>query len=256
MKNIILIAIVFLCAISLAYSSTASEFLLGNYSYWQQKDKLEAPYILASDSVFQYMEDCGYNATICNAYHYEDALTRVMLGAMGDKGIKAILTDFGWDGLQTNDFYGTRGLSLSNYQRYEAEYHNEFDVNPDDHIDDRFYYSSCDDAGEIKGWKTLETETDTNSNGAYWECDPSVNNQEGYVYKGFQNRWATDGTKGLLEDFQFVKMAWELPDSTITHYMMDNTYLYITVAFKCPNITVNRIPYTPIDLIKLDLRRR
>jgi len=59
----------------------------------------------------------------------------------------------------------------------------------------------------------------------------------------------------LLEDFQFVKMAWELPDSTITHYMMDNTYIYITVAFKCPNITVNRIPYTPIDLIKLDLRR-
>lgn len=229
MKNINLIAIVFLCAISLAYSSTASEFLLGNYSYWQQKDKLEAPYIAASYSVFQYMKDCGYNATICNAYHFEDDLTRTMLGAMGDKGLKAILTDFGWDGLQTDDFYGTRGLSLSNYQRYEAEYHSEIDVRSNDHLEDEFYYSSRNADGGIEGSLRLDT---TKSNEASWKCDPA-HDVPGYAYNGFLSRWPTPinnttiSVKDSLNgDFQFVKMPWD-PNNTIKNYMFDNTYIYI-----------------------------
>jgi len=111
-----------------------------------------AKYATAADSVFRYMVECGYDATVCNAYHFEEPIddngnvgntpTEVLLNKIGSAGLKAILTDFTWDGLQTDKFYSTRGLSLSNYQRYEAEYRNVNDVKPNDSIDDKYYYRS------------------------------------------------------------------------------------------------------------------
>ncbi|MCB5261287.1 MAG: hypothetical protein M0R69_06815 [Candidatus Cloacimonetes bacterium] len=116
MKKLLLLATLSSIIVVALFCDSSEDFLLGNYSYWQGKDRATAKYATAADSVFQYMVECGYNSTICNAYLYEDTFTGAMLDKMGSGsvGLKAILTDFGWDGLQTDDFYGTRGLSLSN----------------------------------------------------------------------------------------------------------------------------------------------
>ena len=161
------------------FCNASEKFFLGNYSYWQGKDRDGAKYVAASDSVFRYMVECGYDATVCNAYHFEEPIddnanfgdtpTEILLNKIGSAGLKAILTDFTWDGLQTDDFYSTRGLSLSNYQRYEAEYRNLSSVNSNDDIDDKCYYRSRGDE-TLRGELVISQANMSNEAGI--KCEP------------------------------------------------------------------------------------
>lgn len=265
MKKLLMLSVLILIITVPLFCNASEKFFLGNYSYWQGMDRGAAKYATAADSVFRYMVECGYDATVCNAYHFEEPIddngnvgntpTEVLLNKIGSAGLKAILTDFTWDGLQTDKFYSTRGLSLSNYQRYEAEYRNVNDVKPNDSIDDKYYYRSRgveDEDEPLRGGIEIDSQM---SNGAGIVCEAGID-LLGYVYNGSVYRWHTkDGENPrdeLRDEFQFVKLPWE-PDSTLTDYMLSNTYVYITVAFSCPNEGATWLPTIPRDLITLDI---
>lgn len=265
MKKLLISSVLTLIITASLFCNASERFFLGNYSYWQGRDRDAARYLAASDDVFQYMVECGYDATVCNAYHFEEPIdgngnvgntpTEVLLNKIGSAGLKAILTDFTWDGLQTDEFYSTRGLSLSNYQKYEAEYRDVFDVNPNDNIDDKFYYKS-------RGNEPLRGEVVRNqnnmSNRAGIECILGNNSLQtaGYVYDETVYRWRTSDSGNLNEELkdelQFVKLPWD-PENTLTDYMLNNTYVYITVAFHCPEDEPTRLPIIPRDLITFDI---
>lgn len=228
------------------FAKHSDDFLIGNYSYW----RTYGAYAAAADSAFKHMKDCGYNTTICNTYNNEDIDLGVMLNKMDSDSLDAILTDFSWDAMQSNTKYGTRGFTLSNLQRFEAEYCNEEDVKDNDHQDDVFFYSSRDiDEGDTLrvGQKQV---LEGKSNDFVWKCEPS-SQPAGYAFNNLSYRWKKEGSsvyEKLTDEIQFIKMTW---DQDLTDYMLDNTYLYYTVAFNI--LSYDRDIAHPIDLIRLEL---
>ena len=237
-----------LCVCISVIAKHSDNFLLGNYSYW----RTYGIHSSVADSVFQRMQDCGYNSTICNTYSNsidtDDLLTN-MLHIMDTYSLDAILTDYAWDAMQSSDKYGTRGFTLSNFQKYEAEFSDEDCVSTFDSTDDMFYYfSRIEEMSD-----TLRTGTafqlSGKSNDNVWLCTPG--NNPGYAYKNITYRWKEEGSNDydkLTEELQFINMSW---DSDLTDYMLNNTYLFFTFAFTIPDY--NRDISHPINLVRFEL---
>ncbi len=225
----------------------ADNFMIGNYSYWRAYGIHQT----AADSVLQRMKDCGYNATICDVYNSDgETAIRNMLDKFDMYEQDAILTDFTWDALQTNSKYGVHGFCESNYQVYEAEYSDEFNVRHNDRIDDNFYYSSriIDSCDTLRVGEVFQLPDKSNLN--VWRCIQGTH-QPGYAYKNLTYRWKKEGNSifdRLSEEFQFTKIHW---DTTLTNYMMSNYYVDFTFALQVP--AFDRDIANPINLLTFEL---
>jgi len=125
-----------LMAVIIAWSAVSAkhsdDFAIGNYSYWRYYNPV---------TMLDFMQTCGYNSSIVQLRNEDETATNLpsvtnMFNALNSRNIDAIVIDKSWDALQTNSKFGTHGLTLSNDQKYEAEYCSESDVVANDHSND------------------------------------------------------------------------------------------------------------------------
>jgi len=241
-----IIILIMLLLISLLSAPQDRHFTIGTYSYWQARDS-NRKYSPATDSLLKYLQLNHYNSMIIDTYN-NDAGLKNLTDKMLASGIEPIITDFNWVNLKSRDVFPVRGMTLSNYMKFEAEYADVAEVNPGDDLDDRYnYLSQTFEKDRTPRSGAVSSISSNHSNQRYWLCEPQKH-KAGFAFEDIHYRWLHEEGRrvGLGNEFQFIKSPW---DVEIEHNYLTENNLNFVFAIRIsgyqeadPTLTDNQLP--------------
>ncbi|MFB3845091.1 MAG: T9SS type A sorting domain-containing protein [Candidatus Cloacimonadaceae bacterium] len=237
LKKLIITALaVFSTLLLVAKYAELDDFIIGGYTYWRASGGLY------SAPVFYDLQNCGYNSAVVNAYAPDNDLSGFLYG-LDLHGQDALIIDKAWDPRPSNtSIQGVEGLSLSNFQHYEAEFSSMFDPVPETGREDKYYYCSLQ-SDRVGGSISAAA-----SGGKVWKCDRNLQSA-GYAINDLKYRFSNaNGNFPYLTEEFFFHNSW---DTQINNYMLLNDYLDFKVAFKLSEY--NRDISHPINLLKFEI---
>lgn len=223
-KFILAAAAVLLCVS--APAKYTDDFILGNFSYLRATSN----FLPRVDSLAARMREAGFNATVCEILDGSSpAQIKQLLNSFDKQGIDAILTDKAWLEGRSNPQYGTEGLSMGNYWRFEAEYDSSSTLNRNA---DRFFYIHSGRTGKAVSLKA--------ASGGWLRV--LSDGQKGFALNRMEFRWPSAASPvGVRYDigpeFRFVQRAYGSgsKDDFAANPCANDT-LFITLAFNCRKI--------------------
>lgn len=201
----------------------SDDFLLGTYSYI----KNTFPFFYEQrETLSRHMQDMGYNSNIIET-DLKDPDLAGLCDIMDRYGIDAWITDRGFStDFANNSRYAITPLATSSYQRFEAEYLDERDVNPKDGMDSRFWYASRNDNRITRTGKAVKH--DKASNGFVWKSQKGQD-AAGLAYGDIRYRWPN--VNGA-----YVRLGHEFHIYQKNHPNYEGDYIWITYRFKLSDI--------------------
>ncbi|MBW6513872.1 MAG: hypothetical protein K0B87_03845 [Candidatus Syntrophosphaera sp.] len=255
LKKMIITALVMIVSLHmLAKFAELNNFIIGGYTGWRASEfywgyGTHLPYGAASPGVFFELKECGYNSAIANVSNPDPDLS-AMLYNFDLHEQDAMLIDKSWDPRPTNtDREGVYGMSLSNYQMYEAEFSSMGDPVPEQDRKDKYYYCSLpSDRVGIMISPNSQIPGSTSSGDKVWFCDRSED-EAGYAINDLRYRFPTANNvfTYLNEEFFFHHSGVD----SISNYMLDNDYLDFKVAFRLPEY--DRDIAHPINMLQFEI---
>lgn len=228
MKRLIVIVLLLLLFAQIS-AKHSDEFLIGTYSYIRNS----FPFFMEQrEALIRHMRDMGYNSNIIET-DLQDPDLAGLLEALDKNGIDAWITDRGFSMDPKNGArYAVTPLTTSSYQRWEAEYADESDVNPGDGKDSKFWYASRNETNLPRTGQA--TKQKGASNGFVWQARRG-HNQPGYAMGDLRYRWPNINGAYVRTGFDFHFYQQNPP----TH---DGQNLWITYRFRISDVALGTKP--------------
>jgi hypothetical protein len=223
-------AIVLLLLLGAQMSAKHSdEFLIGTYSYIRNS----FPFFMEQrETLSRFMQEMGYNSNIIET-DLQDPDLAGLLETLDRHGIDAWITDRGFSMDPTNGArYAITPLTTSSYQRWEAEYVDESEVNPGDGKDSKFWYASRNEAALPRTGQALKQKSA--SNGFVWQARRG-HNQAGYAMGDLRYRWPNINGAYVRTGFDFHFYQQNPPSH-------EGQNLWITYRFRISDVAPSTKP--------------
>lgn len=230
----ILLTLFILLLLSLQLAAKHSDdFLLGTYSYI----KNSYPFFYEQrETLSRHMQNMGYNSNIMET-DLQDPDLAGLCDILDRYGLDAWVTDRGFSAdFANNARYAISALATSSYQRFEAEYADESDVNPKDSMDSRFWYSSRTDKYITRIGRAVKNPKA--SNGFVWQAQKGKD-AIGYAYGDIRYRWPNVNGAYVRFGKEFHLYQKNRPN-------FDGDYVWITYRFQLSDIDPGIKADTPL----------